>query len=97
MTLLSLRPLRPLRWLIDVVRSTDACPHRSGPEAGRERPPYLSRGREANDKFDAMKKEGAISEDDHRRYREQTDAAVHEHSKVADDLIEQKSKQIQTI
>jgi ribosome recycling factor len=53
--------------------------------------------REANDKLDAMKKDGVISEDDHHRYREQTDTAVHEHSKVADDLIEQKSKQIQTI
>jgi ribosome recycling factor len=53
--------------------------------------------REANEKLDAMKKDGTISEDDHHRYREQTDAAVHEYSKAADDLIEQKSRQIQTI
>jgi ribosome recycling factor len=53
--------------------------------------------REANDKLDAMKKEGAISEDDHHRYREKTDGLVHEYSKTVDTLIDQKAKQIQTI
>jgi len=53
--------------------------------------------REANEKLDAMKKEGTISEDDHRHAREKTDELVHEYSKTVDTLIEQKSKQIQTI
>jgi ribosome recycling factor len=53
--------------------------------------------REANDKLDGMKKDGAVSEDDHRRYREKTDELVHEYSRAVDTLIDQKSKQIQTI
>lgn len=53
--------------------------------------------REANDKLDAMKKDGEISEDEHRLAREKTDASVHEYSKAADTLIDQKAKQIQTI
>jgi ribosome recycling factor len=53
--------------------------------------------REANEKLDAMKKDGEISEDEHRRYRDKTDELVHEHSKMVDTLIDQKSKQIQTI
>jgi ribosome recycling factor len=53
--------------------------------------------RDANEKLDAMKKSGEISEDDHRHYREKTDGLVHEHSKTVDTLVDQKSKQIQTI
>lgn len=53
--------------------------------------------REANEKLDAMKKDGQISEDDHRRYREKTDEVVHENTKAVDALIDQKAKQIQTI
>lgn len=53
--------------------------------------------REANEKLDAMKKDGTISEDAHRRYRDKTDEAVREASQTVDTLIEQKSKQIQTI
>ena len=44
-----------------------------------------------------MKKDGTISEDAHRRYRDKTDEAVREASQTVDTLIEQKSKQIQTI
>ncbi len=53
--------------------------------------------REANEKLDAMKKGGTLSEDAHRRYRDKTDEAVREASQTVDTLIEQKSKQIQTI
>jgi len=53
--------------------------------------------REANDKLDAMKKDSEISEDEHRRYREKVDEAVHEHSAQVDRLVEEKGKQIQTI
>jgi len=53
--------------------------------------------REANEKLDAMKKDGTLSEDAHRRYRDKTDEAVREASQTVDTLIEQKSKQIQTI
>jgi ribosome recycling factor len=53
--------------------------------------------REANEKLDAMKKDGTISEDAHRRHRDKTDEAVREASQTVDTLIEQKSKQIQTI
>jgi ribosome recycling factor len=53
--------------------------------------------REANEKLDAMKKDGTISEDAHRRHRDKTDEAVREASQTVDALIEQKSKQIQTI
>src|SRR5512137_416870 len=53
--------------------------------------------REANEKLDAMKKDGGVSEDDHRRGREKNDELVHEYSKQVDILIDQKAKQIQTI
>ncbi|MDD5263379.1 MAG: ribosome recycling factor [Candidatus Bipolaricaulis sp.] len=53
--------------------------------------------REANERLDAMKKDGTVSEDAHRRYRDKTDEAVREASQTVDTLIEQKSKQIQTI
>ncbi|MEN6369629.1 MAG: ribosome recycling factor [Thermotogota bacterium] len=53
--------------------------------------------REANEKLDAMKKDGTLSEDAHRRYRDKTDEAVRVASQAVDALIEQKSKQIQTI
>ena len=53
--------------------------------------------REANEKLDALKKDGGISEDEHHRLREKTDESVHEYSKTVDALIDQKSKQIQTI
>jgi ribosome recycling factor len=53
--------------------------------------------REANEKLDAMKKSGTISEDNHRRYRDKTDEAVREYSQTVDTLLDQKAKQIQTI
>ena len=53
--------------------------------------------REANEKLDAMKKDGTISEDSHRRYRDKTDEGVREYSQTVDTLIDQKAKQIQTI
>jgi ribosome recycling factor len=53
--------------------------------------------REANERLDAMKKDGGVSEDDHRRCREKNDELVHEYSKQVDSLIDQKAKQIQTI
>lgn len=53
--------------------------------------------RDANDKLDTLKDDGAISEDDHRRYREKNDTAIQDFSKTIDELIEEKGKQIQTI
>lgn len=53
--------------------------------------------REANEKLDALKKDGTVSEDAYRRYRDKTDEAVRDASQSVDTLIEQKSKQIQTI
>ena len=53
--------------------------------------------REANEKLDAMKKSGTISEDSHRRYRDKTDEAVREYAQTVDTLLDQKAKQIQTI
>lgn len=53
--------------------------------------------REANDKLDQLKKDSAISEDDHRKYREKNDDAIHEYTGQVDALIEEKGKQIQTI
>jgi ribosome recycling factor len=53
--------------------------------------------RDANEKLDRMKSDGDISEDDHHRYRGKTDDAVHEFSEKAEELIDQKSQQLQTI
>jgi ribosome recycling factor len=53
--------------------------------------------RDANDKLDQMKDNGDISEDDHHRYREKNDKAIHDYSKRVDDLVAEKSKQLQTI
>ncbi|MEW5825282.1 MAG: ribosome recycling factor [Candidatus Bipolaricaulota bacterium] len=53
--------------------------------------------REANEKLEEMKKAGSVSEDDFRRHREKNDASIHEYTKAIDDLIDQKTKQIQTI
>ena len=53
--------------------------------------------RDANDKLDALKDDGAISEDDHRRHREKNDTAIQDFSKKIDDLVAEKGKQIQTI
>ncbi len=53
--------------------------------------------RDANEKLDQMKDNGDISEDDHHRYRENNDKAIHDHSKRVDDLVAEKSKQLQTI
>jgi ribosome recycling factor len=53
--------------------------------------------RDANDKLDQMKKDGAISEDDYHRHHKQNDDAIHEYSQKVDDLVEEKEKQIQTI
>ena len=53
--------------------------------------------REANDKLDHLKKDGDISEDDHRQHREKNDDAIHEYTNQVDKLIEAKGTQIQTI
>lgn len=53
--------------------------------------------REANDKLDQLKKNGDISEDDHRKQREKNDDAIHDYTQQVDDLIEAKGAQIQTI
>jgi len=53
--------------------------------------------REANDKLDVLKKDGAISEDDHHREREKNDETIHEYTKKVDDMVEEKAKQIRTI
>jgi len=53
--------------------------------------------REANDKLDQLKKDGDISEDDHRNHRDKNDDAIHEYTNQVDALIEAKGKQIQTI
>ena len=53
--------------------------------------------REANDKLDQLKKDGDISEDDHRKHRDKNDDAIHEYTNQVDALIEAKGKQIQTI
>lgn len=53
--------------------------------------------REANDKLEQMKKDGAISEDDFHRHHKQNDDTIHEYSQNVDHLVEEKGKQIQTI
>jgi ribosome recycling factor len=53
--------------------------------------------REANDKLDQMKNDGEISEDIHHRHRDKIDEAIHKYTKTVDELIEGKSKQIQTV
>ena len=53
--------------------------------------------RDANEKLDQMKDNGDISEDDYHRYREKNDKAIHDYSKRVDDLVAEKSKQLQTI
>jgi len=53
--------------------------------------------RDANDKFEKMKDDGDISEDDYHRYRDKTDEAVRDYSKKIDDLIAEKDKQLQVI
>jgi len=53
--------------------------------------------RDANDKFEKMKDNGDISEDDYHRYRDKTDEAVRDYSKEIDDLISEKDKQLQVI
>lgn len=53
--------------------------------------------RDANDKFEKMKDDGDISEDEYHRYRDKTDEAVRDYSKKIDDLIDEKDKQLQVI
>ena len=53
--------------------------------------------RDANDRLDRMKNDGDVSEDDHRKYRDKTDDAVHEFSKTVDQLVAEKGEQLQTI
>jgi len=53
--------------------------------------------RDANDKFEKMKDNGDISEDDYHRYRDKTDEAVRDYSKKIDALIAEKDKQLQVI
>jgi len=53
--------------------------------------------REANDKLEQLKKDGAISEDDFHRHHKQNDDTIHEYSQQVDDLVAEKGKQIRTI
>ncbi len=53
--------------------------------------------RDANDKLEQLKKDGAISEDEYHRHHKQNDEAIHEYTQTVDDLVEEKGKQIQTI
>jgi ribosome recycling factor len=53
--------------------------------------------RDANDKLEKLKKDGAISEDEYHRHHNKNDDAIHEYSEEVDHLIEEKGKQIQTI
>jgi ribosome recycling factor len=53
--------------------------------------------RDANDKLEKLKKDGAISEDEYHRHHKQNDDTIHDYSQEVDDLIEEKGKQIQTI
>jgi len=53
--------------------------------------------RDANDKFEKMKDDGDISEDDYHRYRDKTDEAVRDYGSKIDDLIAEKDKQLQVI
>jgi ribosome recycling factor len=53
--------------------------------------------RDANEKLEQMKDAGDVSEDDYHRYREKNDKAIHDYSKKVDDLVAEKSEQLQTI
>jgi len=53
--------------------------------------------REANDKLEQLKKDGAISEDEYHRHHKQNDETIHEYTQTVDQLVEEKGKQIQTI
>jgi ribosome recycling factor len=53
--------------------------------------------RDANEKLEQMKGNGDISEDDYHRYREKNDKSIHDYSKKVDDLVTEKSEQLQTI
>jgi ribosome recycling factor len=53
--------------------------------------------RDANDLLEEMKKEGEISEDEFHRAHKKNDETIHDFSQEIDVLIEEKSKQIQTI
>jgi ribosome recycling factor len=53
--------------------------------------------RDANDALEQLKKDGDISEDEYHRAHKKNDETIHEYTQTIDDLIEGKSKQIQTI
>lgn len=53
--------------------------------------------REANDKLDQLKRDSEISEDEHHIEREKNDKVIQEFTQKVDELIEEKSTQIQTI
>ncbi len=53
--------------------------------------------RDANDRLDQLKKDGDISEDDHRRHRDKNDDAIHDFTSQVDELIDAKGTQIQTV
>jgi len=53
--------------------------------------------RDANDKFEKMKDDGDISEDDYHRYRDKTDEAVRDYGSKIDNHIAEKDKQLQVI
>jgi ribosome recycling factor len=53
--------------------------------------------REYKEKFDDMKDEGALPEDDHRRLREQLDKITHEYTEKVDEIVEAKAQQMRTL
>ncbi len=53
--------------------------------------------REYKERFDDMKDEGALPEDDHRRLREQLDKITHEYTEKVDGIVEAKAQQMRTL
>lgn len=53
--------------------------------------------REYKEKFDEMKENGEIPEDDHRRLREQLDKITQEYTEKVEDLVESKAEQMRTL
>lgn len=53
--------------------------------------------REYKERFDEMKEEGALPEDDHRRLREQLDKITQEYSEKVDGIVEAKAQQMRTL
>lgn len=53
--------------------------------------------REYKEKFDDMKEEGALPEDDHRRLRDKLDKITHEYTEKVDEIVEAKAQQMRTL